>query len=694
MPAFGEWTSSAPYWFPPDGNSPTGHNRAGTSRWEDVVDDGSDPVFPLAALPAGAVVVRDRIIVAGNAAGLGALGGGPEVVGSALTDLIDDPDRAGVEAALAGTEAASTSVPARRGGGPERGRQLELAVGPPDPDGFRLVLVRERVEESRLEAVIDALGDSTMVLDADGLVEWQSARLQARVDTREPEAGLGVNPLERLHPEDLPAVLDAWADAVEHEGRVIRYITRSRSVEDDDVWQRIEITGASQLQHPDVQGMVIQIRNLDDGEIVASLAETDGQYLSLADAAPIGIVVTDPYGRTIYRNGTARRLLEQPELRSDTEWREFAEPSFRPDLETMVERATIAGEASMATAAFVVPSGERRWFRVHVTPRFADGRHALGLITTLEDVTAEVEARAETERLTHMLDATSDYVAVFRPDGEILYVNRSTRRLLDALTPAGGTAELKDLIDDEARRVWIASAMEVLLTSDVWEGELPLNAGEGRTIPVSATGVISRLPSGDLDWIALHARDITDLKEAEDRQRLLATHDSLTGLANRSLGNDRLERAVARHRRDGKGVAVMFCDLDGFKAINDSHGHAAGDRVLATIAQRLLGITRETDTAARVGGDEFVIVCEGVTDTDELATMAERVIEAVSRPIPIDEAGDGESVRVGISIGVGVVRSRLLDPDADMLLTLADTAMYRAKARGGNTFRLAHLEPE
>jgi diguanylate cyclase (GGDEF)-like protein/PAS domain S-box-containing protein len=654
--------------------------------------------------------VRGATVVDANDAARAAVAiGDRPVVGADLAALVDRPSRDAVVGLLASARRGEEAAVGPVRFGDERSEPFELTARRiPAGDGHTdrrtsdpaddaahdpaddttddvVVALRSLAAERRLEGTLDALGDSTLLLDENGLVQWQSDKLEARLGD-EADAGIGINPLERIHPEDLPGVLDAWARGVTSEGEVIRYTARSRSVADDDLWQLIEVIGSSQLNNPDVQAMVVQVRNLDDGEVVPSVAETEGRYESLSDAAPIGILVNDAYGRTIYRNVAARELLEQPELRPEDDWRDYVRPEFADALDATIVSATRNGVDGAITAAFDLPSGRSRWLRVHVTPRIIDEEPTLGLITTVEDVTAEVEARLETERLKHMLDAGSDYIAVFRPGGEVLYVNASTSALLDALRAEGKPGELRDLIDDEPRKAWIAAAMAVLETSDVWQGELPLNAGGGRTIPVSAMGVIRRGHEGNLDWIAMHARDITESKAAEQRQRELATHDHLTGLPNRSLFNDRLDGAVARHARDRRGVAVMFCDLDGFKGINDTRGHAAGDVVLVAIADRLRGITREVDTAARVGGDEFVIVCEGVTDTDELAAMAERVIATVSEPIAFDS---GDEVRVGISVGVGVADEHG-DVDSDRLLTLADKAKYRAKARGGNTFRIVN----
>jgi diguanylate cyclase (GGDEF)-like protein len=139
---------------------------------------------------------------------------------------------------------------------------------------------------------------------------------------------------------------------------------------------------------------------------------------------------------------------------------------------------------------------------------------------------------------------------------------------------------------------------------------------------------------------------------------------------------------VAASVRSGRTVAVLFCDLDRFKEVNDRLGHAAGDEVLVTIADRLRAITRGEDLAARVGGDEFVILCEGVDDPDALAALAQRVIDSVQWPIDVE----GESVQVGISIGIALAAQGGVD--GDRLLISADQAMYRAKATGGNRYRI------
>jgi len=191
---------------------------------------------------------------------------------------------------------------------------------------------------------------------------------------------------------------------------------------------------------------------------------------------------------------------------------------------------------------------------------------------------------------------------------------------------------------------------------------------------------VSELRHGRNRLFTAILRDISERKENEARIRRLAHHDHLTGLPNRNLLNDRMNHALARVKRHGGRMAVLFVDLDRFKPVNDTLGHEAGDQVLKEVASRLISCVRSSDTVARVGGDEFVVVTEEIMRPSEAGMVARKIVETLSRPIEVD----GHACSVGASVGIAVF------PDdgytMEEVSKAADTAMYRVKHSGRNGY--------
>ncbi|GAB6407485.1 diguanylate cyclase domain-containing protein [Pseudomonas sp. MHK4] len=170
------------------------------------------------------------------------------------------------------------------------------------------------------------------------------------------------------------------------------------------------------------------------------------------------------------------------------------------------------------------------------------------------------------------------------------------------------------------------------------------------------------------------ARNVTALWQAEEELRFLAHHDPLTGLANRALFNDRLDTALRAARRHNSTLALLFLDIDDFKGINDVHGHAAGDRVLCTIARRLEGCVRETDTVARMGGDEFTVLLTDIQSEGAVSETVARILAVMAEPL---DAQSGAANMPSCSIGIACYPAD--GEDADTLLSQADDDMYRIK---------------
>jgi diguanylate cyclase (GGDEF)-like protein len=180
----------------------------------------------------------------------------------------------------------------------------------------------------------------------------------------------------------------------------------------------------------------------------------------------------------------------------------------------------------------------------------------------------------------------------------------------------------------------------------------------------------------------LNTRDVSQRKELERRLAHQAAHDALTGLPARALLEDRIEQALARRRRDGRRLAVLFVDLDDFKALNDTWGHAAGDIALREVAARLERSVRDSDSAARLGGDEFGVLLDGIDGPDEAIAIGHRCLAALTQPLLVD----GQELSITAAIGIALDSDETQTPD--QILRHADTAMYSAKRQGKGRWSL------
>lgn len=225
-----------------------------------------------------------------------------------------------------------------------------------------------------------------------------------------------------------------------------------------------------------------------------------------------------------------------------------------------------------------------------------------------------------------------------------------------------------------------------LATTGHWQGEV-WNKRRNGEIFVEWLNINAVTNSvGEIcNYVAVFS-DITNRKAAEERMRFLAHHDALTSLPNRALLTDRLVQGIAHAQRHDKKLAVIFLDLVGFKKINDTLGHHAGDQILQIVAQRLSSCVRASDTVARLGGDEFVILIEEISCQEDVIMVAEKIIACLAQPMTVE----GQEVRTSNSIGISLYPDHGTQPD--LLLKNADTAMYHAKANGSNSFHI--FDPE
>jgi diguanylate cyclase (GGDEF)-like protein/PAS domain S-box-containing protein len=275
-----------------------------------------------------------------------------------------------------------------------------------------------------------------------------------------------------------------------------------------------------------------------------------------------------------------------------------------------------------------------------------------------------------------LVESSDDAIITKSLDGVILTWNRGAERLYGytAAEAMGQSVcmlvpdDLVDEVPETLQRIASGARLEHYETARMHKS--------GRRIDVSVS--VSPILNADGDVVAVSSigRDITGRKHVERMINHLAFHDGLTGLANRTLLRDRLQNALARSRRTGGLVAVIYLDLDDFKEVNDRLGHAAGDRLLQLVAARLQPMLRPEDTLARLGGDEFVAVSDRVPDHHAALAIADRLSAALHESFNFDSARVEVTASFGVALGDA-------ESDPERLMANADRAMYAAKARGG-----------
>lgn len=332
-------------------------------------------------------------------------------------------------------------------------------------------------------------------------------------------------------------------------------------------------------------------------------------------------------------------------------------------------------------------------FPVEVTFTAIPGSDASVLfIGLIRDITERNRNRHELERARELnqlvLDHTQDLISLVDPSGVIRYVSPSHQRVMGYAEDELLEASVLDFVHPEdAAMIAQRMAESVASGEGGFVSEIRIRHKDGRWMILEGRGSIIVRP-GEQPVILASARDITDRKRAEEQIAFLAYHDKLTGLPNRARFDELLAMGLARARRHDMALAVLYLDLDDFKAVNDTLGHAAGDELLRQLGQRLLAASRETDGVARLGGDEFMVV---VPDLPRLAgtdpgsadspvsvaeTVARRIHDALGQAFALGDAEASVTASIGVSI---------FPFDADdtgKLFRNADMAMYESK-RGG-----------
>lgn len=282
---------------------------------------------------------------------------------------------------------------------------------------------------------------------------------------------------------------------------------------------------------------------------------------------------------------------------------------------------------------------------------------------------------------------TSDLVCLHETDGTFTYLSPSVRRLLDLEPGALVGTHPVDLAHAETRAALVGALQDVARRGAEpirFRHRLQHRNGGARWFETVITPIQNT--EGELHQLQSSSRDITEQRETEQQLLKQAFHDELTGLPNKALLLDRMSQAFAAASRTDQPIGVLFIDLDGFKTLNDTLGHHAGDRALTKVAERLIAIVRPGDTIARIKSDEFVMLCTGSDGVQGASIVARRILEAFERDFMLE----GREVRLSASIGIATTSG---DADSNTVIEQAETAMYEAKHNGRGRY-VIHDEVE
>ena len=390
---------------------------------------------------------------------------------------------------------------------------------------------------------------------------------------------------------------------------------------------------------------------------------------------------------SLYRLG-ANQLLGQgsEDAMSTDEWRsQSIHPDDLPRVQKLLQEH-IVGQSDVYESEHRIRNARGEWIWVRSRGKIVERDNAgnpLRMAGTARDVTLVRRAERERRIALEVLRSMSEAVAVIDLEFSFISVNPAFSRITGYSEDEVLGQDSKLLDSSQHSADFYRRVRDILERTGHWAGEM----WQRRKDAEEFLGWIEMSEVRDGQGMRSHfvavVNDITDKKRAEQELRYLANYDTLTGLPNRALLSERLGRAIVRARRQETRVAVLFLDLDRFKDINDSLGHAAGDRLLKAAATRLQATVGASDTVARLGGDEFTVVLEDVESLAAVERMAREIITAFSMPLELDDRHD---VNITPSLGISLYPDHALVPTD--LLKFADTAMYQAKSEGRNTFQI------
>lgn len=425
-------------------------------------------------------------------------------------------------------------------------------------------------------------------------------------------------------------------------------------------------------------------------QMEAALRDSEARFRAVAENAYDVIWTMDANGRFTYVSPSVERLRGYtPEEVMAQDMAHSLTPDSLAKAADGMAHLLRTGELLKRHWELEQPckDGSTVWTDLILSPLKDDGGRLTGLLGITRDVTAERQLRQDLQTRSVAIEAAAEGIVITDRDGIIEYANPAFCEMsLYPLEELVGqrTAKLKSGVHgpDFYRQLW-----STIIAGHPWRGEVVNRRKDGMLYHELLTIAPVMDEGGQVVRYVAVKHDITERKRIEQRLEHLAHFDLLTDLPNRTLFFDRLQQAFSRAQRYREGLAVLMLDLDGFKAVNDNLSHQAGDLLLAAFARRLKKTVRQSDTAARMGGDEFTVLLHGIAQSADGVAAADKILTA------LEEAFDilGHSCSIGASIGIALFATGYATADA--LLQGADAAMYEAKRAGKGRWVVASEPP-
>ncbi|MHB1525494.1 MAG: sensor domain-containing protein [Candidatus Dormibacteria bacterium] len=528
--------------------------------------------------------------------------------------------------------------------------------------------------------VADQLPDGVCLTDLDGVITYANpawARLQ---DLATPQAAVG-RTLASFHSDPHRDPGSAPFEQPPGAGGQLRSLVEHPSAEGDSHWADVTVTALLDERGQAI-GRLSTVRDVTaERTAAAALQEAQERFRVTFEQAPLGMALLTMEGRALQVNDAFCRMLG----RSGTEIMALGiEGLTHPaDREPMRELSRRDGKQERFVKRCLHADG--RFLSLQISSSLVSDAagQPLYFVSQFRDVTEELAAVAALQEAEERFRLTFERaplgMALVTPEGRFLQVNDALCRMVGRSAAEVIGLGVFGLTHPEDRE----ATQQVLRQVGTREQFVKRYVhADGHLVSVQITASLVRDRADKPLYFVSQFQDVTEEERSQLQLIQQAFHDPLTGLPNRVLFEDRAGQALARERRQHGLLAIMFCDLDDFKNVNDRFGHQAGDEVLRSVAAALQGCVREADTVARFGGDEFVLLLDGVGGPAEASATAARVHDGLRE---LQSLG-GQEVVVGASIGIAINFGETAS--LETLLSEADTAMYQAKAAGGGCSRV------